>query len=95
LAVTATLQPEPLNPYDPNAVAVYVGGLQVGHLARADDAGLHAEIFRLSEDRPVTCRAVIRGGWLRGPDDEGSFGVDLYFRPTRLAFLPITTGGTE
>src|ERR1700694_5567755 len=49
LAVTATLQPEPLNPYDPNAVAVYIHGLQVGHLARTDAEGLHAEITHLSE----------------------------------------------
>jgi hypothetical protein len=30
----ATLLPEPDNPYDPNAVAVYIAGQKVGHLPR-------------------------------------------------------------
>jgi hypothetical protein len=87
LAVTATLRPEPMNPYDPNAVAVYVHGLQVGHLARTDAEGLHVEITRLSEERPVTCRARIRGGWRYGDNNEAPFGVELYFRPSNLTFL--------
>src|SRR5262249_29630366 len=34
--VQATLVPEPENPYDANAVAVYVSGRKVAHLARAE-----------------------------------------------------------
>lgn len=33
-----TLVREPENPFDPNAVAVHISGVKVGHLARADAA---------------------------------------------------------
>lgn len=36
LRTVAVLVPEPKNEYDPNAVAVYVSGLKVGYLSRAD-----------------------------------------------------------
>lgn len=35
-STTVTLVREPENPYDPNAVAVHISGVKVGHLARAD-----------------------------------------------------------
>lgn len=34
--VVAVLWPDPANPHDPMAVAVYVDGQQIGHLSRAD-----------------------------------------------------------
>ena len=34
----ARLVPEPDNAYDPNAIAVWIAGLQVGHLSREDAA---------------------------------------------------------
>jgi len=86
LSLTATLQPEPANPYDPNAVGVHVRGLLVGYLPRELAAALHADFLRLSPGRPITCKARILGGWLRPEGDEGSFGVDLFFRPNDLAF---------
>jgi hypothetical protein len=33
-----TLRRQPSNPFDPNAIAVYVGETQVGHVARMDAA---------------------------------------------------------
>jgi HIRAN domain len=74
----ATLVPESDNPYDPNAVAVYIAARKVGHLPR-----LAAEAFapvgrRLAEHRQVgACSATITGGWDRGDGDTGHFGVIL------------------
>jgi len=76
---------EPSNPYDRNAVAIFIDGRCVGYLSRGDAV----EYGRLLDDmwdrysiRGV-CRASISGGWRRfAPDgqtviDEGFFGVRL------------------
>lgn len=75
----AVLKLEPSNPYDSNAVAVYVSSSKVGYLPR-DDAfdftawvrrkGLHAKVNNFQVD------AIILGGWKRN-GSEGSFGVAL------------------
>jgi len=41
----ATLVPDPANPYDPNAVAVMIGGLQVGWLRRQDAPTYNAAVY--------------------------------------------------
>jgi HIRAN domain len=81
----AYLVREPDNPYDRNAVAVYIDGGIVGYLSR-DDA---KEYGRLIDQMwanfacHAVCRARITGGWRRfGSDgatvvDEGHFGVKL------------------
>lgn len=86
LDVIAILVPEPQNQYDPNAVAVVVGGLHVGYLSRELAARCHEPIARRmqAEGRAVGCRAQIRGGWNRGGGDVGSFGIELYFSPRRI-----------
>jgi HIRAN domain-containing protein len=73
----ALLLPEPENAYDPNAVAVHIGGRHVGYLPR-DLASTHgAAIASLGEDgKPVGCKAEIRGS--------GPYGVELYFDPDAL-----------
>jgi hypothetical protein len=75
--VVATLVPEDSNPYDENAVRVDIVGTTIGYLSRHA-----AKIYRkrLKEEPATTpreCRAVIRGGWDRGRDDRGHFGVRL------------------
>lgn len=78
IRVLAELRPEASNPYDRNAVAVFVEGRQVGYLSRGDAARMADSVQRLAGDgRPVTCAALVRGGWRRLNGDEGSFGVTL------------------
>lgn len=69
---TAHLVAEPDNPYDRNAVAVYIEGHKVGHIPRAA-APRMAKSLR---GQTAAVDAVIVGGWRRA-DDEGSFGVKL------------------
>ena len=82
LDVRARLVPEPDNPHDSNAVAVYIQGRKVGHLPR-DMAAEWAETLRRRGDprAVVEVDANITGGWLRkrrdGKISEGSFGVSL------------------
>ena len=78
LLVDATLVHEDTNPYDPEAVRVDIAGETVGYLSRA-----HAGVYRRQmvqaghAGRVAVCAARIRGGWDRGEDDCGNFGVRL------------------
>lgn len=78
LDAVAELVPD-ADPETPGSVSVLIGGLCVGRLSRED-----ADRYRpaIAEARVVhglaTCRAVIRGGWDRGGDDVGLFGVRLF-----------------
>jgi len=69
----AELIPEDDNRYDAKAVRVEISTQIVGYLARPDASDYRK---RYAADR-VRCAAVIRGGWDRGPDDRGHFGVYL------------------
>ncbi len=73
----AVLKAEPSNPHDPNAVAITIGGKQVGYLARKQAADLCA-FLKLHDAEEATCEGRIIGGWLTD-DDEGHFGVKLNF----------------
>ena len=65
-AATATLEPEPENPHDANAVRVLVEGRHVGYLSREDAVRYGPPVRLLSEHgRVLACDAVIGG---RGPD---------------------------
>lgn len=74
----ASLICEDDNPYDSNAVAVYINGYKVGHLARPVAAGFrdiqrrHGWVGQI-----VTADAIIVGGWDRGNRGKGDFGVKL------------------
>lgn len=82
----ATLVPEPHNPYDRNAVGIYVDGQKVGHLSRSDAAAYQPLLARLANDGVVgTCTAMIVGGWDRGAGDEGHFGIRLDLAPPEWA----------
>jgi hypothetical protein len=72
-----TLQDD--NPHDKHAVAVSIGGHQVGHLSR-DDARAFRRLVRygpLSLHERFECSALICGGWDRGDGDVGNYGVRL------------------
>lgn len=84
----AVLMPEPSNPYDRNAVRVYLGPPHalVGYLTREDAVRYRPVIDRLAATgRLVACLASLKGGWDRGPKDRVMFGVTLYLDiPTNL-----------
>jgi hypothetical protein len=81
--VTAVLVAEPNNPYDNKAIRVDVGGRCVGYIARDETHRFHPILRQLaSVGRPASCRALITGGWDRGNDDRGSFGVILSMHAT-------------
>ena len=77
-AVDASLVHEDANPYDSQAVRVDIAGVTVGYLSRA-----HAREYRRQMANAghagvtAICAARIRGGWDRGEDDRGSYGVRL------------------
>lgn len=82
LDVKARLVPEPDNPHDANAVAVYIQGRKVGHLPRDMAAEWVATLTRRGDPRRIVeVDANITGGWRRerrdGKISEGSFGVSL------------------
>lgn len=70
----AELVPEDANPHDSQAVRVDINSKTVGYLPRAA-----ARTWRARNDsrHSVRCNAVVRGGWDRGANDQGSFGVWL------------------
>ncbi|XHS78567.1 HIRAN domain-containing protein [Burkholderiaceae bacterium UC74_6] len=71
--VDAAVVREDANPHDSLAVRVDIGGSVVGYLSRAS-----ARRWRKTVDHQrVSCPAVIRGGWDRGNDDRGNYGVWL------------------
>jgi hypothetical protein len=84
VAVPALLLPQPDNPYDPDAVAVFMRGHEVGHLARNVAPEFLRALHAGGYDR-AACEAMIVGGWDRGAADHGNFGVRLNAcRPFRL-----------
>jgi hypothetical protein len=87
LEVTAQLLLIENNPYDPNAVGVFVDSKLVGYVPRDVAPLIRSEILMLDPDeRPVTCDGKITGGWDRGNGDEGNYGIKLNLAtPLRLA----------
>jgi hypothetical protein len=76
--VTAQLVREPGNPHDHNAVRVDIGGQTCGYISRYEAPDYHDVLAAMAEiGRPATCRAWITGGWDRGGDDRGHFGIRL------------------
>jgi hypothetical protein len=72
--VQAFLILEDSNPHDSNAVRIDIDEKTVGYLSRQN-----AIAWRRRKNSPdkQRCAAVIRGGWDRGPGDQGHFGVWL------------------
>ena len=75
---TAILVAEASNPYDANAISVWVDGLLVGYLSREDAAKYRPGILKLAEKGPVALSGEIVGG---GPYGEEMLGVFLNHDP--------------
>ena len=81
--VYAVLVAENDNPHDPNAVAVWVQGLKVGHLSRANARRYRPGPLRLENryGQPIALEGEIVGGGIR-EDGPGRLGVFLRYDPT-------------
>lgn len=77
--VSARLVLEDSNPYDRDAVRVDISGRPVGYLNRQDAKAYRRYLRKTRDGGKVVgvCNAQIRGGWKRGEDDQGNFGVWL------------------
>ena len=80
--VVAVLAAETDNPYDPNAVSIWVNGLKVGYLSRADAERYRPGLLALESrhGRPIALRGVLAGGGMRA-DGPGRLGVFLRHSP--------------
>lgn len=66
------------NPRDHNAIGVMIDMRAVGWVPSERCGEFRAALQKLNPDnRPVTCKAKIVGGWDRGRNDRGFFGVKL------------------
>jgi hypothetical protein len=76
--ICAVLVAEDDNPYDANAVAVWIDGLKVGHLSRENALRYRAGLLAQQEARgmPIALAGVIVGGGIRD-DGPGMLGVFL------------------
>lgn len=64
---------------DPTNVEVRIEGHRVGWMSRPDADRWSSDIADAQDHAGgATCRAVIRGGWDRGGEDVGLFGVTIY-----------------
>ena len=87
--VYAMLVAEDGNPYDANAVSVWIDGLMVGYLPRDQARRLRPGLLALQEreGKAIALRGVIVGGGMRD-DGPGRLGVFLRYDPKdfRLSF---------
>ena len=91
--IYAVLVAEDDNPHDANAVAVWVQGLKVGHLSRANARRYRPGLLGLQRryGQLITLNGVIVGGGIR-EDGPGRLGVFLRHDPTDFdlsAFLGV------
>jgi hypothetical protein len=79
--VKALLVCEDSNPYDNQAVRIDIEGKTVGHLSRMNARHFREEMIA-GGFAGITgvCSAEIVGGWDRGGDDTGHYGVKLDLR---------------
>jgi hypothetical protein len=80
--VYAMLLAENGNPYDANAVSVWIDGLMVGYLPRDEARRLRPGLLALQEreSKPIALEGVIVGGGMRD-DGPGRLGVFLRYNP--------------
>jgi hypothetical protein len=80
--IYAVLVAEDDNPYDPDAVAVWINGLKVGHLSRENARIYRPGLLAQQEARgmPIALAGVITGGGIRS-DGPGKLGVFLQHDP--------------
>lgn len=81
-SVEAYLVPEDDNPHDSQAVLVVMEGNPVGHLDRKTARSFRKALAKVApQGTTAKCPGVIVGGWDRGGDDWGHFGVRLDLPP--------------
>ena len=88
--VYAVLAAEPDNPYDANAVAVWIEGLKVGYLSRGDARRYRPGLQALEQKhgKPIALAGVIAGGGMRA-DGPGRLGVFLEHDPADFGPRPM------
>jgi len=97
--VYAVLVAEPDNPYDANAVSVWVQGLKVGYLSRTDARRYRPGLLALENrhGKPIALAGAIVGGGMRA-DGPGRLGVFLNHDPVDFGLRPMSppppTGST-
>jgi hypothetical protein len=77
LDCSATLIEEPNNPHDKNAVYCLISGLKVGYISRDENLAIKAIIRKRGSNGQLNVNAQIRGGWNRGRNDKGNYGVRI------------------
>jgi hypothetical protein len=88
--VYGVLVAEPDNPYDANAVAVWIQGLKVGYLSREDARRYRPGLLALERQhgKPIALAGVIAGGGMRA-DGPGRLGVFLEHDPADFGLRPM------
>jgi hypothetical protein len=88
--VYAVLVAEADNPYDANAVSVWVEGLKVGYLSRGDAQRYRPGLLALQHKngKPVALPGVITGGGIH-EDGPGLLGVFLRHDPVTFGLRPV------
>jgi hypothetical protein len=88
--IVAVLVPEPMNPYDANAIAVQIGGRTVGYLSRATAQEYLPGLKQVMSARGgyVALRGVIVGGGYYD-DGPGRLGVWLEHDPADFGVRPV------
>jgi hypothetical protein len=88
--VYAVLAAEPDNPYDANAVAVWIQGLKVGYLSREDALRYRPGLLAQEQQhaKPIALAGVIAGGGMRA-DGPGRLGVFLEHDPADFGLRPM------
>ncbi|MEW2385003.1 hypothetical protein AB0873_23370 [Micromonospora sp. NPDC047707] len=81
-SIHAVLIPETDNPYDSNAISVWISGSRVGYLSRADAADYRSGLLALEarHGRRIALGGVVVGGGIRS-DGPGMLGVWLSHNP--------------
>jgi hypothetical protein len=86
----AVLVAEPDNPYDANAVSVWVKGLKVGYLSREDARRYRPGLLALEQKhgKPIALAGAIVGGGIQA-DGPGRLGVFLDHDPADFGLRPV------
>ncbi len=92
--VVAVLVAETDNPYDANAVSVWVQGLKVGYLSRDDARRYRPGLLALEQKhgKPIALSGAIVGGGIRA-DGPGRLGVFLDHDPADFGLRPMPPPG--
>jgi tetratricopeptide (TPR) repeat protein len=88
--VRAVLVAESDNPYDPNAISVWIDGLKVGHLSREDAEAYRPGLLALQarKGKSIGLRGVVVGGGIR-EDGPGFLGVWMSHDPADFGIAAI------